>query len=281
MAMAKKHQHKSTYYNDVALRLATKLFGIEHLHYGFFKKGLAATIDNIPKAQAAYAKELLSNIPKGVHRILDVGCGTGGNAKELVKKKHSLVCIAPDPYLIEKTLENTSGKVETRTDLYENINDLPEQSFDLVLMSESCQYVKIDEGWKKHSQFLKPKGYVIIADFFRIKPLDRPGLSKSGHPLDEFLTSAKENGFKLLKKRDITPFVAPTMDIYQGIIKDKVFPIAEGVFEIIQRKFPILFALGKKLVSEKVEKLRVKYSNQDSKTFREYKQYLIMVFQKT
>src|SRR5690242_20991378 len=30
-----QHKHKKTYYNDIALKLGHKLFGLEHLHYGY------------------------------------------------------------------------------------------------------------------------------------------------------------------------------------------------------------------------------------------------------
>lgn len=277
--MAKKHSHKKTYYNDIALRLAHKLFGVEHLHYGYFEKGTKQDLANLPKAQEAYVKQVLSFIPKGVKRIFDVGCGTGGVAQKLVQKKYDVVCLAPDPYLIEKTKENTDGKVDTITDLYENVEHLASESFDLALMSESCQYVAIEPGWKQHNRFIRPGGYVLIADFFKIKEI-RPGISKSGHPLEEFKSAAAAAGFKLLKEKDITKFVAPTMDIYQSIIKDKIFPVFEAIGEFLSRRHPFILKIIKMFLGKKITKLHEKYSNQGSDIFQEYKSYRIMLFQK-
>jgi SAM-dependent methyltransferase len=278
--MSVKHAHKKTYYNDIALRLAHKLLGLEHLHYGFFSSGAKADLSSLPKAQDAYVKNLISYIPKDVKKIFDVGCGTGGVAKELVKKRYTLTCLAPDPYLIEKTRENTGNRVETITDLYENVHDLPEKSFDMILMSESCQYVDMDKGWAQSARYLREGGSVLIADFFRIRELDRPGLSKSGHPLEIFIEKAKQSGFKLVKKSDITANVAPTMDIYQSLITDKIFPVFESLFEFIRRRYPLLYSTLRLLAGKKVAALRVKYSNQNAEIFRRYKGYYVLLFKK-
>ena len=153
MKRQEKHKHKSTYYNDIALRLLHKLYGVEYLHYGYFSKGLKPTIDNVPAAQSEYVKILLSYLPQNTKNVFDVGCGTGGIAKELLKKKCTVICLAPDPYLIEKTIENTKDRVQTIIDLYENVDHLPSDSFDMILMAESCQYIKIQEGWEQNRRF--------------------------------------------------------------------------------------------------------------------------------
>ncbi|MCB1304125.1 MAG: methyltransferase [Leptospiraceae bacterium] len=278
----KKHSHKSSYYNDIALRLSHQLFGVEHLHYGFFEKGKKPTLQNMPSAQDAYVKNLMKYLPSGIKRIFDVGCGTGGVATELVKRKYDVTCLAPDPYLIEKTLTNTKNKVKGIVDLYENLDPATSGlgTFDMVLMSESCQYIKINEGWDQNVAFLRPGGYVMVADFFRVRELDRPGLSKSGHPLESYLAAAESHGFVLKKKVDITKFVSPTMDLYQETITQKIFPVFGAIFEIIQRRYPWTYKVLRKLLGKKVAKLHQKYSNQGADVFSHYKAYLILVFQK-
>lgn len=278
--MSKKHSHKSTYYNDIALRLANNLFGVKHLHYGFFSDGLEPTVENLPEAQERYMKNLLSYIPVDVKKVFDVGCGTGEVAKQLIKKGMELTCLAPDPHLIQKTKENTEGKAKTITDLYENVDDEEDESFDMVMMSESCQYISIQKGWEQNRKYLKKGGYVLIADFFQIKPLDKEGLSKSGHKKERFLKVAKDSGFELLKEVDITKETAPTMDIYQDVITQKVFPVAEAIFEVLERKLPTVYKILKKTAGKKIEKLKNKYLTQDAKTFQTYKGYYIFLFQK-
>ena len=278
--MSKKHSHKSTYYNDIALRLANNLVGVKHLHYGFFSDGLEPTLENLPEAQERYMQNLLSYVPEDVKKVFDVGCGTGEVAKQLIKKGMNLTCMAPDPYLIEKTKENTEGKAKMITDLYENVDDEEADSFDMVLMSESCQYIKIQKGWEQNKKYLKKGGYVLIADFFQKKSLDVEGLSKSGHKKENFLNAAKRNGFELVKEVDITKETAPTMDIYQEVITKKVFPVAEAIFEVLQRKVPTIYKIVKRILGKRVEKLQSKYQTQGAEIFQNYKGYYIFLFRK-
>jgi len=280
MSEKETHKHKSTYYNDIALRLAHKLFGVEHLHYGFFTGNQKWTLDDVPAAQAAYVKNLLTYVPKDVKEIFDVGCGSGGVARQLINKKYRVICLAPDPYLIQKTLDQTDGRVGTITDLYENVQDVTPESFDMILMSESCQYIKVKEGWQQNSKFLRSGGYVLVADFFKIREIDRKGVSKSGHRLSDFLQEAEVNGFRLLKKVDITKQIAPTMDIYQEIILDKIFPVFEAIFELVSRRYPIIYRILRSLFGKKVGELKEKYSNQGAEIFQKYKGYYILLFKK-
>jgi len=278
----KKHAHKANYYNDIALRLAHQLYGVEHLHYGFFTGKTPKNADAIPEAQAAYVQNLLRYAPKkGVRRVFDVGCGTGGVAAELIAKGYEVTALAPDPYLIEMTEKNTQGKARTLTDLYENVEDeVAPGSMDLILMSESCQYVKIQAGFAQHRRFLRDGGFLLVADFFRVKEADERNPSRSGHKLQEFLDAAEEYGFRKVAEQDITDNVAPTMDIYQDFISNRAFPVVEAVLEIIQRAAPRTYWVLSKIFGKKARKLQDKYSKQGADLFKEYKRYLIMRFEK-
>lgn len=281
MSTERKFEHKSTYYNDIALRLMHRLFKVEHLHYGYFGPTLKPELKNLAAAQAAYVKNLLSFLPKDAKKIFDVGCGTGGVASELVKKGLNVTCIAPDAYMVDMTEQRTQGKARYFVDLYENIDSEVEHgTFDLILMSESCQYIKPDPGWANHVRFLRPGGYILVADFFKQKAPDERNPSKSGQPLDDFLRRAQENGFKVVKKQDITDRVAPTMDIYQDLILNRAFPIIQAVFELVERRVPTIYKILKYFAGAKIEKIKSKYEKQGSDLFREYKRYMIFLLQK-
>ncbi len=268
------------YYNDIALRTVHKLFGLKYLHYGYFQEGQKASLDTLPQAQIEFKDQIIRHFPEDVEKTLDIGCGTGETARSLLSLGFSVACVDPDPYLIEKTLETTGHRVKTFTGHYEDITDIDKGVFDLILMSESCQYVNPVQGWVLHKKHLRHGGYVVIADFFKIKNVDQAHLSKSGHNIDEFLGLARENGFSLIKKTDITKNVSPTMDIYQGVILKKVFPCFEALFGIVHRRFPRLYRLLRFFLGKKIIFLQLKYSSQDAKTFSEYKSYFILVFKK-
>lgn len=269
--------HGKNFYNDIGLRLAHKLLGLEYLHYGYFEN-LPTALSNLPQAQEKYMEVVLGHIPEGVTTILDIGCGAGGMAKNMVLRGYDLTICEPDPYLLNKTQEMTNHMVKGVIGFYQNTNDLPENYFDLILMSESCQYVPFQMGFAQHRRFGKIGGYVLISDFFITKKLDSPFLSKSGHPLDLFLKQAQESGFELIKNIDITPQTAPTMDIYQSLIINKAFPIFEALFEYTQKKYPTLYKLLSYFLSKKINFVRQKYLTQSAEVFSKYKSYRILLF---
>jgi MPBQ/MSBQ methyltransferase len=272
-------KYSKRYYNDVALRLGHKLYGLEYLHYGYFKD-VPATVQDLPRAQMAYVELLLSKIPQTVKDILDVGCGTGGIARELVKRGYNVTCVDPDPYMIGQATKKTGGKIKSAVGKYEDVHSLPASSYDLVMMPESCQYINKELGWPQNAKHLRAGGYVLIADFFKIRQLDQPWLSKSGHEFEEFVAEARKNGFELVDKMDITAEVAPTMDLYQAEITNKVFPIAEAAIEVFSRRFNMGYRLASYFLRDKVLHLKKKYENQDSGTFSKYKGYFILLFKR-
>ena len=275
-----KINHKKTYYNDIALKLAQKLLNLEYLHYGYFENGLKPSIDNLPKAQAAFTQKVIKELPNKINKILDLGCGTGGVASQLISKKYTVTCVDPDPFMVQTTLKRTNYKVNGKVGLYENLTDIPKRFFDLIMMCESCQYIEPITGWAKHKELTVDNGYVMAIDFFKIRKLDHKYLSRSGHDLENFIEIAKKNNFKLIKKINITKQTAPTMELYQNLIKEKVFPVFESVFAFMERAIPLIYKIFRFFLRNKVEYLKLKYSNQDSKIFSKYKQYYILLFQK-
>ena len=63
--------------NDRALRFYRDVLGLERLHYGMWLPDDPLTMEALQAAQKRYEDFLIENVPEGVERILDVGCGTG------------------------------------------------------------------------------------------------------------------------------------------------------------------------------------------------------------
>jgi MPBQ/MSBQ methyltransferase len=272
--------HSKTYYNDIALKLIQKLFGLEYLHYGYFEPNTPHTLDGLKEAQQMYTDKILSHFPKDAKNILDVGCGAGGNAKTMISKGYNVTCIDPDPYLLNRTATQTNNKVRTIQGLYENVTEVQPETMDLILMSESCQYISPIDGWNLHKKHVRVGGYVMAVDFFKIRDIDKPFISKSGHELNSFIEYAEKSGFKLILKEDITPQTAPTMDLYQSLITNKIFPVFEALFTFIERKFSFIYNILSHFLKEKILFLKEKYSNQGSDIFVHYKGYYILLFQR-
>lgn len=273
-------KYRKSYFNDIGLRLAHKLFGLQYLHYGFFEKA-PRTLQGLPDAQEEYVQKVLAQIPNdGIKKVLDVGCGAGGVAKQLIARGYDVTCVDPDPFMLDRTSKATAQKIKPVRGFYETVGELPSGQFDMVLMSESCQYVPFNLGFAQHRKHLRLGGHVLIADFFKVRPLDFPYLSKSGHPLADFLKEAEQQGFELVRDIDITEETAPTMDIYQDILTNRAFPVAEAVVEYVERKFPWIYRVLRMFVGKKAVFLKQKYSAQDAETFKKYKSYRILLFKK-
>jgi SAM-dependent methyltransferase len=266
-------------YNDIALQLARRLYGLEYLHYGYFKD-LSPTIDQLPQAQEAYVQLLLAAIPDGVADVLDVGCGGGGIARQLLDRGYQVSCVDPDPYMMTTTWETTGGRIGVHHGFYEKIEDLRAASADLVLMSESCQYINPVAGFQQTLHVLRPGGHLLIADFFKIRDLDQPYLSRSGHRLEKFLAHADNAGLELIHQHDITPETAPTMDIYQAILLGKVIPVVDALSAALSRRHPWVHRALRRMFGKKAAQLRLKYHHQDSATFSHYKGYFVLLFRR-
>ncbi len=275
--MAKKEKIN---FSDIALRLALDLWGVDDLHFGWWD-GMEVSQENIPAAQTQYIEKVTAYIPEGVKTILDVGCGIGNVALILRNKGYQLECLAPDPKLIEKARERLGDETPAHVSRFEDFET--DNRYDLILMSESCQYIKSGQGLAQAAKYLKPGGYLLAADVFRHMrwPRDKPYISKAGHNIDRFLNTASTNGFSVEENIDITDNVGPTLDLYDEFLQGKVIPVAEAGVEALGRNYPFTTRIIGWIWGKKLKFVRKKYQHQDQKTFREYRKYLLLRFRKT
>ena len=81
------------------LNLFSFFIGTRDLHYGLWQDDLEVCVQNLPEAQRRYSEFLIGHIPDGVKRILDVGCGAGGLASELLARGYEVEGVSPSPLL--------------------------------------------------------------------------------------------------------------------------------------------------------------------------------------
>jgi len=217
------------------LKLYLDLSKTNYLHFGMWKKGDKLTLENFQAAQERYAENLVSFIPKGVKTILDVGCGVGGNAIKLSKKGYVVTGICPDPYQEELFLQNTRGKAQFCLTTLEDYD--PEKKFDLILMSESVQYIPFDDGFKKIKEILKPNGYLLISDYFK-KESARNTPNLPSDPLKDYLKAMDHAGFRVVKKKDITQDILPTMEYGTEVYFNYIKPVLSCIMTTLQVHLP-------------------------------------------
>lgn len=220
------------------LKLYLDLSKTNYLHFGLWEKGDKLTLENFQAAQERYIKNLIRFIPKGVKTILDVGCGVGGNAAKLLKLGYQVTGICPDPYQGQLFRENTKGKAGFKLTTLEKYKT--DQKFDLILMSESVQYIPFGEGLKKLSQLLRPTGYLLISDYFK-KGEARGVPNLPSAQLADYLREVKKAGFKVVKSQDITGDILPTLEYGTNVYLNYIRPVLSCILTTLQVHIPPVY----------------------------------------
>ncbi|AFY72426.1 hypothetical protein Syn7502_00259 [Synechococcus sp. PCC 7502] len=206
---------QATRYQNAALNYYLGLTDSPFLHYGYWEPLPSGTeeltISRLRSAQQAYTDKLVSFIPSGTKTILDVGCGTGGNAGYLLNKGFDVEGLAPDPFQQERFLSYTQGKAKFHLSTLENFNG--NFHYDLILLSESSQYISVLDIARCSTKLLNAGGYLLIADMMRSNSSYQDGIFSNCHDVKELLTALTESGFTLVKCEDISTQAAPTIDL--------------------------------------------------------------------
>ena len=234
-----------------SLRFYSEVLGLERLNYGLWNAGDELTFANLAAAQQRYEDNLVGLIPEGASRVLDVGCGTGVMSARLHKEGYRVEGLSPD--LAQQA--SFTEKTEAPFHLARFQDFEPEGKFDCVIMSESVQYIPLDDVFPKLRECLADGGQVIVCDYFTL-----PGasgiLAKSGHDQAAFLAAAEAAGFSMVTERDITDETVPTLDMATDLAK-KVEIGIELATERLREEKPLQYKLGKWLLRKPIQKIGV------------------------
>ena len=102
----------------------------------------------------------------GVKKILDVGSGSGNLALKLLNSGYDVDCVIPSEYLAKAVKEKLNDHGEIFISKFEDMTY--EKNYDLILFSESFQYVNIEKSLNKIKQILCQDGYLLICDLIII-----------------------------------------------------------------------------------------------------------------
>ena len=249
-----------------------EVLGLTFLNYGLWEDDDPRTLEGLKRAQERYSDALCSWVPDGVETILDVGCGTGANARHLGELGFRVEGLSPDPYQ-QKVFEQ-------RTELPFHLARLqefaPPHPYDLTLMSESAQYIWL-HSFFDHVRKVTPNGYLLICDYFVTDP-EAGIVSKSGHPLDEFLAKAESEGMELLRQEDITDQVLPTLDLARHWYDAYLDPSLGIIADSIGHRRPWLLSLLRFLLRGKLREGREQLELFDREKFAASKRYLRLLY---
>ena len=256
---------------NLPLRFCHEVLGLDHLHYGLWD-GEALGVAGLESAQERYTQTLLAWIPPGVRSILDVGAGTGATARRLRDEGFEVEGLSPDPY----QQELFARRVDRPFHLGRFQEFEPAKTYDLVLMSESSQYIWLDSLFPAVRRAC-PAGHLLVADYFTVGEDD--GEKQSGHPLDAYLAAAEAAGLELLRQEDVTEATAPTLEL-ASLWQDRYLdPSLTMLGEHLASKYPRLSRVGRWLVGGWIDrKLRDGRKQSDAEEFRRRKCYQLLLF---
>jgi MPBQ/MSBQ methyltransferase len=247
---------KPTRYQNAAIDYYMGLTESRYLHYGYWEpvpqSGEELTVTRLRVAQEAYAAKLLSFIPQGTNTILDVGCGIGGNAAYLCDRGFSVEGLAPDALQEEKFLKNTNGQVPFYLTRFEDFHS--SSSYDLVLFSESSQYISVEDLAQGAARLLNPGGYLLIADMMRSDGEYQEGIFSNCHVASVLQTTLRQAGFNLIKTEDISAQVVPTIDLCVGNFKTFGLTTIKYIADLVAIALPPLHAIGRLAFQRWLEK---------------------------
>jgi SAM-dependent methyltransferase len=277
---------------ELGLVLTRQLLGVDDLHYGLWTPGLEVSFANITRAQQNYSDMLLGVIagPPRPKRVFDVGCGSGRLLLQLRQRGYDAVGLSPSVSLnadVQIRLEQHGfAGTQVVTSRFEEVDAQAVGQFDVVLFSESFQYINLQRAFENTRQILAPGGRMIICDFFRTDatgdggPGD--GAFRGGHWWREFGPTAQAAGFSIVRDEDITAQIAPNLQLLEDILQNRVGPATLSIAGYAQQRYPLLSRMVGWVLRKKLEKIRFKYlsGHRSPAAFSRYKTYRLLVLQR-
>ena len=264
---------------DAGLLIGKFFMDTEQLHYGYWPNEKTATAQNFSKAQDRHSELIIDNIPSTVNKILDVGSGSGSLAKNLISLGYQVDCVIPSEFLAEKVQQKLDTSSIIHITKFENLNI--SQNYDLILFSESFQYVQLTKSIGKILSILDKNGYLLICDVFH-KNVSGISPMRGGHRLDLFENEIEKTDLTKITDLDITLETAPTWDFLNQFLNEVAIPISDMSHSYMKYKYPKLIKLIKWKYRKKLDKIRkVWLSNElTGENFAKFKSYRLFLYKK-
>lgn len=269
---------------EIGLHIPSILAGYflksEDLHFGYWTDDLPFELLNLTRAQERHSDFLITHIPETVKTILDVGCGTGKLAERLLNKGYRVDCVSPSHFFAERTRKLLGGRSHIFECRYEKLET--ENRYDLILFSESFQYVKLEKAIGNSFRFLNEGGHLLICDFFATEAKGKSSIG-GGHNLVRFYHQIGRYPFKLVKDIDITRHTAPNIDLVNDFMMNAGLPIWNLVSHFLKNNHPFIARFIRWKYRKKIAKIRQKHltGTRNAAHFTTYKTYRLLLYQKT
>ncbi len=261
------------------MAFSKQFLNTDDLHFGYWTDGLDVSVANFPQAQENHSQFVIAHIPADTKTVLDVGMGMGKMSSRLRRLGYEVEGVSPSSFLTEEARKLLGGDFR----IYElPIEDMEtDKRYDLVLFSESFQYVDMEKALAKVNCLLNDNGHLLICDFFQAEAEGQSPL-KAGPKLTAFYRLIKQFPFREVENIDITRETAPTMDFGNDIQQNFVKPLYEIILGKFESKLPRLYKLFRWKFKKKLDKLEWRYfsNSGDGEAFRKFKSYRLLLYKK-
>ncbi len=276
---------------ELGLVLAQQLGNVEDLHYGLWDPDLEPSFSNLRTAQQRYSDMILAQLPpaSGEVRVLDVGCGTGHLISQMLDRGYLADGVIPARDLGELVRRRIGRRDGYQPRIFEcKFEDFPVDEargkYDVVLFSESFQYIKPSDSLPLVRQLLKPGGRLVICDFFKTRAHGDGGPGDKsfggGHHWHEFTATMAGFPFEQLKDEDITTRVSPNLQLLNDWLMGRARPAGITIHRYLSSNYPLATRLAMWVFRKKLRKLQFKYfsGHRSRETFERYKTYHLLVY---
>jgi SAM-dependent methyltransferase len=289
------HDSEKMTSRELGLVLAQQLLDVQDLHFGLWDPALPVSMANFGLAQQRYTDLLLEHLQelladRTAAQILDIGCGTGHMLEQLVASGYAADAVNPSHYLNRQVKARFSRLAGASPALFEStFEDMPHANcqgrYDLLLCSESFQYIPMPAFFEKAPGLLRSGGYVVICDFFKTDAhgdgAEGDRSFSGGHLLAQFYGLLHDSPFRKLLDEDLTPRISPNIDLLDEWLMQRLAPAAASVDRYLHDQYPRSRNVLKWLARRKLAKLKYKYlsGHRNADMFRKYKTYRLLVLQ--
>lgn len=264
---------------DLPLMIVHRVLGLEHLHLGLSEPGRPLTYADVSGAQRRFTDNLIARIPTGTRTVLDVGCGVGHGTRMIRDAGFRVEGLNPDPYQRTVFVAHLP-EVPFHPVTFEAFR--PPHAFDVVLFSESAQYVRLADFFPQCRAALGGggRGTVIVADWFL-----RPGVAAfyGAHDEAAFLAAAAQAGFTLAAEDDLTDRATPSVEYLSAFHRTHIIPAMDAAADIMRQQAPwwtrIIRLFAGRMLDRMGRHVRVAMTEQyDPERFRRSVRYRLFVF---
>lgn len=209
------------------------------LHYGWFAEPALVedSLTALREGQAAFTVKVLELVGAGARRVLDVGTGRGETARALAAAGAEVVTLSPDRNQGEWLARSPHPRVAFQALRFEDFSAGCAAPFDVVVFSESSNYVALDNLLTHSAALTDPAGSLVIAAPFLRR--ESSNTYRDMHRLSELRARLQRSSWRICEEHDFTDNVAPTLRIGQRLVERRVVPSVRAVDGYIARHGPL------------------------------------------